>query len=211
MNQTLRVPALIASVVVFSLVGVRVLWQLSPATSAAEAAASTPQTSIVATADEVTAALAERLTAFENEAASRAAAERARKVWPAKGALTGWWGEPRGGRHHQGVDIDGDTGDEIYAMTWGVVSHAGPAPQGYGGYGNTVIIDHDGYQTLYAHLSRVDVVAGTEVVAGQIIGLMGTTGNVTGSHLHFEARLHGKQFDPRHVLPPSDHPSRFSD
>ena len=210
MNQTLRVPALLVSIVVFSLVGVRVLWQLSP-TSGTAAVASTSSTSAVGNAEEVTAALSERVAAVRDGAASRAAAERARKVWPAKGALTGWWAEPRGGRHHMGVDIDGDTGDPIYAMTWGVVSHAGAAPHGYGGYGNTVIIDHDGYQTLYAHLSRVDVVAGTKVVAGQIIGLMGTTGNVTGSHLHFEARLHGKQFDPRHVLPPIDHPSRFSD
>ena len=202
MNQTLRVPALLVSVVVFSLVGVRVLWQLSPAGEATPASASSPATSAVANAEEVTAALAERVAAVQQQAASRDAAERAKKVWPAKGGLTGWWAEPRGGRFHMGIDIDGETGDEIYAMTVGVVSHAGPAPQGYGGYGNTVIIDHDGYQTLYAHLSRVDVTAGTKVVAGQIIGLMGTTGNVTGSHLHFETRVNGKQFDPKHVLPP---------
>lgn len=205
MNQSLRVPALLISIVVFSLVGVRALWEVAPATDAAVAAASpSPGTSAVATADEVTAALAERVALVRDEAASRAAAERSRKVWPAEGALTGWWGEPRGGRHHLGLDIDGDTGDPLYAMTWGVVSHAGPAPQGYGGYGNVVIIDHDGYQTLYAHLSRVDVAAGTKVVAGQIVGLMGATGNVTGSHLHFETRLFGKQFDPRNVLPPRE-------
>lgn len=207
MNQTLRAPALLVAVIVFSLVGVRALWQLTPATGAA-APSSTSQTSAVATADEVTAALTERVAAAR---ASRDAVERTRKVWPAKGALTGWWAEPRGGRNHMGIDIDGDTGDPIYAMTWGVVAHAGPAPEGYGGYGNIVIIDHDGYQTFYAHLSRVDVVAGTKVVAGQVIGLMGATGNVTGSHLHFETRLDGKQFDPNNVLPPMDHPSRFSD
>ena len=202
MNQTLRVPALLVSVVVLSLVGVRALWQLSPAGEATPASASSPATSAVPNAEEVTAELAFRLAAVNYDTASRAAAERARKVWPAQGGLTGWWAEPRGGRFHMGIDIDGETGDEIYAMTVGVVSHAGPAPQGYGGYGNTVIIDHDGYQTLYAHLSRVDVTAGTKVVAGQIIGLMGTTGNVTGSHLHFEARVDGKQIDPKHVLPP---------
>jgi murein DD-endopeptidase MepM/ murein hydrolase activator NlpD len=195
-------PKLLVSVVVFSLVGVRVLWQLSPASGVTAASASTTETTVVANAEEVTADLAFRLAAVNYDTASRSAAERARKVWPAQGGLTGWWAEPRGGRFHMGIDIDGDTGDEIYAMTVGVVSHAGPAPQGYGGYGNTVIIDHDGYQTLYAHLSRVDVTAGTKVVGGQIIGLMGTTGNVTGSHLHFEARVNGKQIDPKHVLPP---------
>lgn len=205
MNQTLRVPALFGLVVALSLIGVRVLWELSPTPARAASASSSEvlaSPTAVANAEEVTAALAERVAMAREQAASRAAAERARKVWPAKGGLTGWWGEPRGGRLHLGVDIDGETGDEIYAMTVGVVSHAGPAMEGYGGYGNMVIIDHDGYQTLYAHLSRVDVKVGTPVVAGQIIGLMGTSGNVTGSHLHFEARVNGQQIDPRQVLPP---------
>lgn len=209
MNQTLRAPALLVAVITFSIVGVRALWQLTPANGTpAAAASSTSQTSAVPNADEVTAALAERAAA---DRASRDAIERTRKVWPAKGGLTGWWAEPRGGRLHMGIDVDGDTGDPVYATTGGVVSYAGAAPKGYGGYGNIVIIDHDGYQAFYAHLSRVDVVAGTKVVAGQIVGLMGATGNVTGSHLHFEARLQGKQFDPNNVLPPMDDPSRFSD
>lgn len=204
MNQTLRVPALLGLVVALSLIGVRVLWELSPTPARAASASSSAVSTVtptVASADAVTAALAERAALAREQAASRSAAERARKVWPAAGALTGWWGEPRGGRLHLGVDIDGETGDEIYAMSVGVVSHAGPAMEGYGGYGNMVIIDHDGYQTLYAHLSRVDVKVGTPVVAGQIIGLMGTSGNVTGSHLHFEARVNGQQIDPRQVLP----------
>jgi len=122
-------------------------------------------------------------------------------IWPAKGALTGWWHEQRGGRDHLGVDIDGDTGDPVWAAGGGRVVHAGPAPAGYSGYGLLVVIDHGGGETVYAHLSRIDVAAGQVVDAGTPLGAMGTSGNVTGSHLHFEVRIAGRQVDPIPYLP----------
>lgn len=122
-------------------------------------------------------------------------------IWPAKGALTGWWHEQRGGRDHLGIDIDGDTGDPVWAAGAGRVVHAGPAPAGYSGYGLLVVIDHGGGETVYAHLSRIAVSAGDVVDAGTPIGAMGTTGNVTGSHLHFELRIAGRQVDPTPYLP----------
>ena len=118
-------------------------------------------------------------------------------IRPAEGAHTGWFGEPRGGRAHTGVDIDGETGDAVYAAGPGTIAHAGPAPAGYGGYGLVVIIDHgEGVATVYAHLSRVDVGAGQPVEAGNLVGAVGTTGSTTGSHLHFEVRVDGVLVDP---------------
>ena len=130
-------------------------------------------------------------------------AEPVRLTWPGDGLMTGWFGEPRGGRAHLGMDLDGDTGDEVRAAGLGTVVWAGPAPAGYSGYGNVVEIDHgSGITTLYAHLSAVDVIAGDEVASGERVGAMGTTGSVTGSHLHFEVRINGVPVDPAHRLPP---------
>ena len=118
-------------------------------------------------------------------------------VRPARGAMTGWWGEGRGSHRHAGIDFDGDTGDAIVSAGTGVVTHAGGAPAGYSGYGLMVTIDHgNGVSTLYAHLSRVRVVVGQAVAPGEGIGAMGTTGNVTGSHLHFEVRMGGVPVNP---------------
>ncbi|HVM07459.1 MAG TPA: M23 family metallopeptidase [Acidimicrobiales bacterium] len=134
-------------------------------------------------------------------AASRSA-ERPSLGWPAAGPLSGWYGERRGRRGHVGVDVDGDTGDPIVAAGAGVVEWAGPAPDGYSGYGLMVLIRHsDAVTTLYAHLSRIAVRAGEVVDRGDYIGAMGTTGNVTGSHLHFEVRLGGTPVNPRDWLP----------
>lgn len=119
-------------------------------------------------------------------------------VWPAKGQLTGWFGEHRGAAHHPGLDIDGATGDPVVAAAAGRVTVAGPAPAGYGGYGLVVMINHgDGLVSISAHLSKVLVKAGQEVRAGDRIGAIGTTGVVTGSHLHFELRRRGVQIDPK--------------
>ena len=134
-------------------------------------------------------------------AASRDRAAASLRVWPAEGLHTGWWGEWRGGRAHSGIDIDGQTGDPVVAAARGVVVHAGQAPQGYGGYGLMVIIDHEGFSTLYAHLSRIDVTPSQAVEAGDLIGAIGTTGSVTGSHLHFETRIGGIPVDPAPFMP----------
>lgn len=118
-------------------------------------------------------------------------------VRPAPGALTGWFGEARGSRRHGGIDFDGDTGDAVIAAGVGTVVHAGPAPAGYSGYGLMVLIDHgNGVETLYAHLSAIAVGHGAQVQPGDLIGAIGTTGNVTGSHLHFEVRHGGRTVDP---------------
>lgn len=85
---------------------------------------------------------------------------------------------------HPGVDLEGSTGDNIYASDHGVVVYAGWSDYGFG---NLVIIDHgSGWQSVYAHLDTYYVSCGQSVTQGDIIALMGNTGNSSGSHLHFE-------------------------
>jgi murein DD-endopeptidase MepM/ murein hydrolase activator NlpD len=94
---------------------------------------------------------------------------------------------------HAGVDIPGSIGTPIYATADGVVSHAGIQ----GGYGNLVQINHGrGIETRYGHLSKILVADNTRVRRGQMIGLMGSTGRSTGSHLHYEVRVDGKAVNP---------------
>ncbi|MBC9032332.1 peptidoglycan DD-metalloendopeptidase family protein [Sphingomonas sp. JC676] len=94
---------------------------------------------------------------------------------------------------HAGVDIPGTIGTPIYATADGVVSHAGRQ----GGYGNLVEINHGrGLETRYGHLSKILVADNTRVKRGQIIGLMGSTGRSTGSHLHYEVRVDGRAVNP---------------
>ncbi|MBT8194007.1 MAG: peptidoglycan DD-metalloendopeptidase family protein [Acidimicrobiia bacterium] len=96
-------------------------------------------------------------------------------------------------RTHTGVDMNARSGDDIFAASNGRVILAGS----YGGYGNTVIIDHGGgMATLYAHQTRVAVSKGETVQIGQVIGYIGSTGLSTGPHLHFEVRLDGRAVDP---------------
>lgn len=95
---------------------------------------------------------------------------------------------------HGGIDLAGPVGTEIYATADGVVSRAG---WNSGGYGNLVELDHGkGIQTRYGHLSKVLVQPGTRVKRGQLVGLMGSTGRSTGSHLHYEVRIDGKAVNP---------------
>ena len=101
---------------------------------------------------------------------------------------------------HLGIDIAGATGDGIFASDSGVVVFSGWAN---GGYGYMIMIDHgNGYQSLYAHLSSVSASCGQSVYTGSYIGGMGSTGNSTGSHLHFEVRYLGGFINPWFVLPP---------
>jgi LysM repeat protein len=100
---------------------------------------------------------------------------------------------------HLGIDIAGALGDPVHASDAGVVVFAGWAS---GGYGNMVMIDHgNGYQTLYAHLSSVGSTCGQSVGTGSYIGAVGSTGNSTGPHLHFEVRYLGGFINPWYVLP----------
>ncbi|MGA5264579.1 M23 family metallopeptidase [Streptomyces griseoincarnatus] len=97
---------------------------------------------------------------------------------------------------HTGIDFHAVSGTPVQSVGVGTVVEAGWG----GAYGNQVVIKmHDGTYTQYAHLSSVSVSAGQEVTAGQQIGLSGATGNVTGAHLHFEARMsaeYGSDLDP---------------
>jgi murein DD-endopeptidase MepM/ murein hydrolase activator NlpD len=94
---------------------------------------------------------------------------------------------------HAGVDIPGALGTPIYATADGIISHAGKQ----GGYGNLVQINHGrGIETRYGHLSKILVADNTRVKRGQLIGLMGSTGRSTGSHLHYEVRVDGKAVNP---------------
>lgn len=120
-------------------------------------------------------------------------------AWPLRGPITSYYG-PRGGGQHTGIDIAGDYGASIRAAAGGEVTMAA----WYGRYGRTVIIDHGGgLSTLYAHASEMLVTVGQQVVGGEIIARVGSTGNSTGPHLHFEVRV-GDQFrNPLSYLPPS--------
>lgn len=92
-------------------------------------------------------------------------------------------------RHHDGIDISAPYGTPVVAVGRGTVKFAGWE----GDYGKMVIIDHgNGYQTAYAHLSKISVTPGQKVEKGTVIGAIGSTGRSTGPHLHFEVRV-GKQ------------------
>lgn len=118
-------------------------------------------------------------------------------IWPLNNAVTSSYG-PRWGRMHTGLDIDGYTGEPIVASNSGTVISAGSM----GGYGNAVVIDHgNGISTLYAHMSQLGTSSGASLRAGQLVGYVGATGNVTGDHLHFEVRVNGSPTDPMQYLP----------
>ena len=118
-------------------------------------------------------------------------------IWPLNGPVTSYFG-PRWGRMHEGIDIDGTTGQPLVASKAGRVILAAP----YSGYGNAVIVDHgDGFSTLYAHMSAFAVSNGTVVSQGQTVGYVGCTGSCTGDHTHFEIRDNGVAQDPMAYLP----------
>lgn len=94
---------------------------------------------------------------------------------------------------HTGMDIGARSGTDIVAAASGTVIMA----KYYGGYGNCIIIDHGGgMSTLYAHMSAYVAKNGDYVAAGQVIGKVGSTGNSTGPHLHFEVRVNGQHTNP---------------
>lgn len=100
-------------------------------------------------------------------------------------------------RMHQGIDIRGPLGTPIYATADGVVSRSEWA----NGYGNLVEINHgNGMETRYGHLSRLIAQPNERVKRGQLIGLMGSTGRSTGSHLHYEVRIAGNAVNPMPYL-----------
>lgn len=116
-------------------------------------------------------------------------------IWPTTGTITqkySWY--------HQAVDIANKSNPAVVAAATGTVVTAG---WNAGGYGNYVVVDHgNGYQTLYAHMLNGSVVvkAGDKVNRGQKLGMMGSTGRSTGTHLHFEIKMSGGKADPLRML-----------
>jgi murein DD-endopeptidase MepM/ murein hydrolase activator NlpD len=120
-------------------------------------------------------------------------------IWPsAKHFLSGFDYSPD--TNHRGIDIAGTTGEAVWATDAGVIVYAGWNDWGYG---SMVMVDHgNGWQSLYAHLNAINVVCGQSVGQGDIIGALGSTGNSTGAHLHFELMhtSYGK-VNPKDFLP----------
>ncbi|MFZ5627154.1 MAG: peptidoglycan DD-metalloendopeptidase family protein [Bacillota bacterium] len=113
-------------------------------------------------------------------------------LWPTRGPISSPYGE-RWGRMHTGIDIDGSTGNPVYAAEDGVVIQAG----WYAEYGKFIAIRHaSGLVTRYGHLSSIDVTEGQRVSRGEYIGAVGSTGRSTGSHLHFEVLKNGDFQNP---------------
>lgn len=121
-------------------------------------------------------------------------------IWPLNGAITSRFGYRRlrvsGSNFHGGLDIDGNTGDPILAAHEGVVTFAGWR----GGYGNLVIVSNGNTDYYYAHASELIVAEGAIVAAGELLALVGSTGNSTGPHLHFEVRVDNEAVDPLPLL-----------
>lgn len=121
-------------------------------------------------------------------------------IWPAnKHYLSGFDYSPE--TNHRGLDIAGSLGEGLYAVDAGVIVYAGWNDWGYG---NMVVIDHgNGWQSLYAHMSALNVVCGESVGQGAVIGAIGSTGRSSGAHLHFEL-MHSSygKVNPWLYLPP---------
>lgn len=114
-------------------------------------------------------------------------------VSPAEGTFTSGFG-PRWGSWHHGIDIGAPFGTPIRSVMDGVVVNAGPAS----GFGNWVVIQHaNGEKTVYGHMQSYFVAVGQHVSAGQVIALVGSEGQSTGPHLHFEIKPDGvNSIDP---------------
>lgn len=122
---------------------------------------------------------------------------------PVPGAITSHYGyrvNPVTGEYklHKGIDYAGNYGDPIKASKSGVVEYSG----WISGYGNTIILGHgNGVQTLYPHAQTLNVSYGQTVAQGDTIATVGSTGNSTGPHLHFEIRINGEAVNPFNYIP----------
>jgi murein DD-endopeptidase MepM/ murein hydrolase activator NlpD len=123
-------------------------------------------------------------------------------IWPTEGEVTsrfGWRSSPtgEGSDYHPGIDIANSVGTPIVATADGVVTQSA----WYGGYGQTVEIDHgNGIVTLYGHNSQLVVQSGQKVKKGQLIAYLGSTGYSTGPHVHYEVRVNGTAVNPTSFL-----------
>jgi len=142
---------------------------------------------------------AARILALIRSRQSRSTGRVSRRgfIWPHKGRINSPYG-PRWGGFHTGIDIACHLGGAVVAAKGGKVI----ASEWGGGYGNMIIIDHgNGVSTLYAHNSHLYVHRGARVARGKLISACGSTGNSTGSHLHFEVRINGEHTNPMPFLP----------
>ena len=138
---------------------------------------------------------------LERQEAANSITSTGTYIWPlpgySPGSAYGWrihpiWGDMR---FHAGEDIGAPTGTPILAADSGIAT---VIPDNGNGYGNYVIINHGGGRTtLYAHMSGFAVSNGASATQGQTIGYVGSTGNSTGPHLHFEVRVNGATTDPK--------------
>jgi murein DD-endopeptidase MepM/ murein hydrolase activator NlpD len=142
----------------------------------------------------------EEIQSFFNDQSSLLAAKPL--GWPTKGWVTSGFGRrqsPFTGRRkmHHGYDIAARTGTPVLATANGVVSKVASLPD----YGKIVVLDHGyGYQTCYAHNSKILVKVGQRIQRGEKIAAVGNTGRSTGSHLHYEVRLNGVPVNPKRYL-----------
>jgi murein DD-endopeptidase MepM/ murein hydrolase activator NlpD len=115
---------------------------------------------------------------------------------PFNGPITSQFGW-RDSAQHNGIDIDLNRGDKVSAAFDGMVRVA----RRYGSFGNVVIIRHyNGLETVYAHLSKIKVKPGQLISSGDLVGLGGSTGHSTGTHLHFEVRFKGVPINPKYFI-----------
>lgn len=118
-------------------------------------------------------------------------------AWPTNGGYISSDMGSRWGSYHRGIDIARPSNYTIKASDNGVVTFTGRD----GTYGNKIVVDHNnGYETIYAHLSQIDVSVGQVVGQGSSLGVMGSTGRSTGIHLHFEVHKNGSYVDPLSYL-----------
>ena len=133
--------------------------------------------------------------------APEAPAGPVRFLRPVPGPIGDGFGAPRGDHLHQGLDFPVPYGTRVGAAGVGTTIYAG---YNYGGYGNLVVIQHRlGFTTWYAHLSSITSWVGEQVSGGTRIGYVGSTGDSTGPHLHFEVRRYDTPIDPLPLLLPT--------
>ena len=138
---------------------------------------------------------------LERQEAANSITSTGTYIWPlpgySPGSAYGWRMHPifHEMRFHAGEDIGAPSGTPILAADSGVAT---VIPDNGNGYGNYIMINHGGGRvTLYAHMSAFAISGGATVAQGQVIGYVGSTGNSTGPHLHFEVRVNGATTDPK--------------
>ncbi len=164
----------------------------------------TPQSSKKAVQPATTSAQSTQKTASVQRKSKKAAAlpqaprRSGRFSWPVSGQVISNFGPSGGGRHNDGINIKAARGTPFKAAENGVVAYAGNELKGFG---NLLLIKHsDGFVTAYAHADSLSVKRGETVKKGQMLGKIGTTGNVNAPQLHFEIRKGTKAINPRTYL-----------